>query len=350
MKKRKVIIDCDPGIDDSLAIMLALKSPEIEVIGITIVCGNSPVEMGFGNAKKILKQMNRLDVPVYIGESTPLRRDYVNALDTHGEDGLGESFLPEVTGYQQQISAVDFLADVLKKEKVSIIELAPMTNLARLIQKDKEAFSCIEEIVSMGGSFKSHGNCSPVAEYNYWCDPDGASLVYETLHQNGQKIHMVGLDVTRKIVLTPDLLEYMCRLNKETGEFVINLTTEELAYATDYCGVKSGKNEDKFKNASLTKEPAKYVKAPLIKESPVNIECQVTDVVPCGSHDMFVAKVLCVHADKKYMDENGTFSFEKAKPIVYSHGWYYGLGKKIGKFGYSVIKKKAAKKRYRKNK
>jgi len=161
---------------------------------------------------------------VYIGESTPLRRDYVNALDTHGEDGLGESFLPEVTGYQQQISAVDFLADVLKKEKVSIIELAPMTNLARLIQKDKEAFSCIEEIVSMGGSFKSHGNCSPVAEYNYWCDPDGASLVYETLHQNGQKIHMVGLDVTRKIVLTPDLLEYMCRLNKETGEFVKKIT------------------------------------------------------------------------------------------------------------------------------
>ena len=157
MKKRKVIIDCDPGIDDSLAIMLALKSPEIEVIGITIVCGNSPVEMGFGNAKKILKQMNRLDVPVYIGESTPLRRDYVNALDTHGEDGLGESFLPEVTGYQQQISAVDFLADVLKKEKVSIIELAPMTNLARLIQKDKEAFSCIEEIVSMGGSLKVMG-------------------------------------------------------------------------------------------------------------------------------------------------------------------------------------------------
>ena len=224
MKKRKVIIDCDPGIDDSLAIMLALKSPEIEVIGITIVCGNSPVEMGFGNAKKILKQMNRLDVPVYSGESTPLRRDYVNALDTHGEDGLGESFLPEVTGYHQQISAVDFLADVLKKEKVSIIELAPMTNLARLIQKDKEAFSCIEEIVSMGGSFKSHGNCSPVAEYNYWCDPDGASLVYETLHQNGQKIHMVGLDVTRKIVLTPDLLEYMCRLNKETGEFVKKIT------------------------------------------------------------------------------------------------------------------------------
>ena len=108
MEKTKVIIDCDPGIDDSLAIMLALKSPEIEVIGITIVCGNSPVEMGAGNAKKVLKQMNRLDVPVYIGESKPLKREYVNALDTHGEDGLGESFLPEVEGWQQEMGAVHF--------------------------------------------------------------------------------------------------------------------------------------------------------------------------------------------------------------------------------------------------
>ena len=224
MNKRKIIIDCDPGIDDSLAIMLALTSPEVEVLGITIVCGNSPVEMGFENAKKILKHMNRLDVPVYIGESKPLKRDYVNALDTHGSDGLGESFLPEVEGYQQEIGAVDFLADVLKKEKVSVIALGPMTNLARLIQKDQAAFNQIEEIVSMGGSFKSHGNCSPVAEYNYWCDPDAAALVYDTLYQNGKMIHMIGLDVTRKIVLTPTLLEYICRLDKEIGEFIRKIT------------------------------------------------------------------------------------------------------------------------------
>ena len=345
MKKRKVIIDCDPGIDDSLAIMLALKSPEIEVIGITIVCGNSPVEMGFGNAKKILKQMNRLDVPVYIGESTPLRRDYVNALDTHGEDGLGESFLPEVTGYQQQISAVDFLADVLKKEKVSIIELAPMTNLARLIQKDKEAFFCIEEIVSMGGSFKSHGNCSPVAEYNYWCDPDGASLVYETLHQNGQKIHMVGLDVTRKIVLTPDLLEYMCRLNKETGEFVINLVNKRLVRATDYCGVKSGRDVDKFAETRLTPQASRYVKAPGIEESPVNIECKVTEVKELGSHDMFLAKVVGVTIDNQYMDDKGKFNLNASGLTAYSHGEYFELGKKLGSFGYSVRKPAKKKKK-----
>lgn len=224
MNKRKIIIDCDPGIDDSLAIMLALTSPEIEVLGITIVCGNSPVEMGFENAKKILKQMNRLDVPVYMGEPRPLKRDYVNALDTHGADGLGESFLPEVPGYQQEIGAVDFLSKALIKEKVSVIALDPMTNLARLIQKAPAAFNQIEELVSMGGSFKSHGNCSPVAEYNYWCDPDAAALVYDTLHQNGKMIHMIGLDVTRKIVLTPTLLEYICRLNKETGEFIRKIT------------------------------------------------------------------------------------------------------------------------------
>lgn len=224
MKKTKVIIDCDPGIDDSLAIMLALKSKEIEVIGITVVCGNSPVEMGFENAKKVLRQMNRLDVPVFVGESKPLRREYVHALDTHGEDGLGESFLPVVPGYEQDMDAVDFLASSLRKEKVSVIALGPMTNLAALIQKDIDAFCSIDELISMGGTFKSHGNCSPVAEYNYWCDPDAAALVYETMHQTGKRIHMIGLDVTRKIVLTPTILEYICRLNPETGDFIRKIT------------------------------------------------------------------------------------------------------------------------------
>lgn len=224
MEKTKVIIDCDPGIDDSLAIMLALKSKEIEVIGITIVCGNSPVEMGFENAKKVLKQVGRLDVPVFVGESKPIKRDYVNALDTHGEDGLGESFLAEVAGYEQEIGAVDFLASVLKRENVSVIALGPMTNLAALIEKDLDAFYNIEELVSMGGTFKSHGNCSPVAEYNYWCDPDAAALVYEKMYQKGKRIHMVGLDVTRKIVLTPTILEYICRLDQEIGDFIKKIT------------------------------------------------------------------------------------------------------------------------------
>ena len=225
---QKVIIDSDPGIDDSLAIMLALSMPEeIEVVGITIAAGNAPVEMGYGNALKVLKFMDRLDVPVFMGADRPLKRDFVNALDTHGADGLGESFLPEVPEEEyerQEMNAVQFMQETLQREPVSVIALGPMTNLAMLIQKDPFAFGRIHEIVSMGGSFRSHGNCSPVAEYNYWCDPDAAALVYSEMDRLGKMIHMVGLDVTRRIVLTPDLLEYMKRLDPRIGAFVQKIT------------------------------------------------------------------------------------------------------------------------------
>lgn len=226
MMRRNVIIDCDPGIDDSLALMLALSMEELNVEAITIVCGNAPVEMGFGNAKKVLKQMNRLDIPVYMGAKTPMKREYVNALDTHGADGLGESFLPEVCGYEQEKTALEFFKERFSdgKEDCSVIALGPLTNLADLIQQNPKAFENIEEIVSMGGNFRSYGNCSPVAEYNYWADPDAAALVYEETARNGKKISMVGLDVTRKIVLTPNLLAYMKRLNPEIGGFVEKIT------------------------------------------------------------------------------------------------------------------------------
>lgn len=125
----------------------------------------------------------------------------------------------------------------------------------------------------------------------------------------------------------------------ESGEFVINLTTKDLAYATDYCGVKSGRDVDKFKEMNLTPIPASVVKAPMIEESPVNIECKITEVKQLGTHDMFMAEVVAVHADEKYMDENNKFHLEKAEPIVYSHGTYFTCGEPIGTFGYSVKKK-----------
>lgn len=131
----------------------------------------------------------------------------------------------------------------------------------------------------------------------------------------------------------------------ETGEFVINLTTEKLTRATDYCGVRSGRDVDKFKETGLTREKAEFVKAPMIKESPVSIECRVTEVKKLGSHDMFLAEVLAVHADEEYMDENNRFDLNSARPMVYSHGEYLGIGKKLGTFGYSVKKRrKSAKK------
>lgn len=127
---------------------------------------------------------------------------------------------------------------------------------------------------------------------------------------------------------------------KETGEFVINLTTKELAYATDYCGVRSGRDVDKWKEMHLTPAPCKEVKVPCIAESPVNIECRVKSVEALGTHDMFIAEVVAVQADDMYMDEKQRFQFAKAKPIVYSHGEYYLLGDLLGKFGYSVQKKR----------
>ena len=123
---------------------------------------------------------------------------------------------------------------------------------------------------------------------------------------------------------------------KETGEFVINLTTKELTFATDYCGVKSGRDVDKFAEMKLTALPGKEVKAPLIGESPVNIECKVREILPLGSHHMFLADVVAVHADEKYMDEKHKFHLEKAEPIVYSHGAYFACGEQLGTFGYSV--------------
>lgn len=132
---------------------------------------------------------------------------------------------------------------------------------------------------------------------------------------------------------------YSYGMIKETGEFVINLTTEELAFATDYCGVVSGRDVDKFEETGLTPIRAKVVKAPMVKESPVNIECVVEDVKALGTHDMFIAKVAAVHADGKYMDGKKRFHLEQAKPIVYSHGSYMALGRELGTFGYSVRKK-----------
>ena len=222
---KKIIIDCDPGIDDSLAIMLALQSPELQVLGLTIVAGNAPVEMGFQNAKKVLKFLNRLDVPVYAGEAAPRKREYVNALDTHGADGLGESFLPEVENQPiPEKTAVEFLSDELRKGGVSIIALGPMTNLAKLVDTDPEALLMAERIVSMGGNFRSHGNCSPVAEYNYWEDPDSAKVVYAFAYEHQRMIEMVGLDVTREIVLTPEILEKMITVNPTVGDFVKKIT------------------------------------------------------------------------------------------------------------------------------
>ncbi|MCI8831160.1 MAG: flavin reductase family protein [Lachnospiraceae bacterium] len=145
------------------------------------------------------------------------------------------------------------------------------------------------------------------------------------------------------VSVRPERFSY--HMIEETQCFVINLTTKGLAKATDYCGVRSGRNVNKWKETGLTPEKADHIPAPLIGESPVNIECQVVNHLDLGSHTMFIAKVLAVHVEEAYMDEKGKFDLTAAGLMAYAHGEYLELGKKIGAFGFSVKKKPAARKK-----
>ena len=148
-----------------------------------------------------------------------------------------------------------------------------------------------------------------------------------------------------KVYISVRPTRYSYNLIKENREFVINLTNKQLAKDTDRCGVKTGAKVDKFKEMKLHKEKANFVKCPMIKESPVSVECRVTEIKELGSHHMFVADVLAINADEKYINEKGAFDISKCDLIAYSNGHYYSLGKKIGKFGYSVQKRKNTRKK-----
>ena len=136
---------------------------------------------------------------------------------------------------------------------------------------------------------------------------------------------------------------YSYKIIKESGEFVINLTTKQLVRATDWCGVKTGAKVDKFKEMRLTKERCNFVSCPAIEESPVSIECKVKEIKKLGSHDMFIAEVVAINADERYFDKNGAFDIGKCDLFAYANGKYFSLGKQIGKFGFLFQKKKRKK-------
>lgn len=169
--------------------------------------------------------------------------------------------------------------------------------------------------------------------------------------QSPQQYNIITIAWTGTLCTDPALAYISIRksrhsyqLIQEAGAFVINLTTKDLAFATDYCGVVSGRDVDKFKRMNLTAIKAPNVPAPMIKEAPISIECRLREIVPLGLHDMFIGEVVAIHADPQYMDETGKFNLDKAQPIAYSHGAYYTLGEKLGTFGYSVKKPLKAKK------
>ena len=195
--KEKVVLDIDPGIDDALAIILALNSPELDVMGITTVCGNTTIDMVVNNVFRILNFIDRLDIPVYKGAYKPIVNQLIMLNDIHGTDGLGDIDIPTPNIYPKG-NAIEFLLNTAREypSEVTIIATGPLTNIAIATLLDEDFSSNVKRIISMGGAFSitpyGFGNDTPVAEFNIYTDPEAAKIVYES----GAEVYAVGLDVT----------------------------------------------------------------------------------------------------------------------------------------------------------
>ena len=260
---KKIIIDADPGIDDSIAIILANNVAEYDILGVSLVSGNVHAEKGRKNTLRLSKFLNQ-DFRIYMGSTTPLSKEFINAEDTHGEDGLGETYLP----YDEKKSegdAIDFLVNEARKGQVTIFALGPLTNIARALKRDRDAFMDAR-IIIMGGNFKSHGNMSPVAEFNFYVDPDAADYVIKNAPN---KVEILPLDVTRKFVLAPSILSYMKRLNPKVGNFIEKITNFYMDFHWEYEKIIG----------SVINDPLTIIaerKSELFKSKTYNAEC-ITD-------------------------------------------------------------------------
>ncbi len=214
---RKIIIDCDPGQDDAVALFLAMASPaELEVAGISTVAGNVPLELTQRNARLVCDIAGRPDIPVYAGCDRPLQRDPITAENIHGKTGIDgiEVYEPE-TPLQEQ-HAVEFIVNTLRnsaREKVTLVPTGPLTNIAKAISTAPEVLESIEEIVLMGGAMRESGNRSPSAEFNMLVDPEAADIVY----RSGVPITAFGLDATHQVLSTSDRVERIRQLGNRVA-------------------------------------------------------------------------------------------------------------------------------------
>jgi inosine-uridine nucleoside N-ribohydrolase len=195
----RVIVDTDPGVDDALALLLAMRSPELNIEGITAVAGNVPLELTLPNALRMVEAAGRADIPVAAGAAGPLVRRLVTATYAHGENGLGGAVFPEPKTKAVAQTASEFIRETIRRHpgEITLITIGPLTNIATAFTMDRELAHLVRGLVMMGGSL-SGGNITPAAEFNVYVDPEAARIVF----QSGIPITMVGLDVTRKTTLT----------------------------------------------------------------------------------------------------------------------------------------------------
>lgn len=217
--RRKIILDCDPGHDDAVAILLAGNNPMFDLIGITVESGNQTLTKTGRNALNLVQYLE-LDVPVCLGAVNPIIKEVEVCEAIHGESGLDGFDFPELKiGYDKR-HAIDFIIEeVLKSDnKVTIVTTGPMTNVALAIRKSPEILGNIEEFVLMGGSYQN-GNVTPAAEFNIYCDPEAAYIVFNS----GLKVTMVGLDVTRQVLVLPEVLDQMEKINNKASDLFVKL-------------------------------------------------------------------------------------------------------------------------------
>lgn len=225
---RKIILDMDPGIDDALAILLALRSPELEVLGISIVSGNVHASKGAINALRTLEILNRGDIPVYIGQIKPLLRELEVAESIHGSDGLGDADIQIPLRKPEKKKGVLFIIDTVMESdpgEITIIATGPLTNIASALLIEPRIATHIQELIIMGGAYGlteyGFGNCTPVSEFNIYTDPEAAKIVFES----GAPITAIGLDVTTDptTILTKDTYDLLKKTNSTTANFIVRI-------------------------------------------------------------------------------------------------------------------------------
>lgn len=270
MEKEKIIIDCDPGVDDALAIILALSTQNIDLKAICSVSGNGTIDTTTKNALKVLKLCNRENIPVYKGFDKALNNQQPQIVEAFKDDGLGGYANTILTDKkEEEQNSVDFLVDYINKnpKQITIFAIGPCTNIALAIRKSKDFAKNIKKLIIMGGA-KNTGNMSPVAEYNFWADPQAAS---EVLKAEIEDVMVIGLDITNQIALNCEMREII-RLQKTLlGDFIYNITQSGL--------------DDNYKTRKKAVSPmhdvltiAYFIQPDILEYKPANIEVVIDGI------------------------------------------------------------------------